>query len=43
MVVNPEKIGTYIDGPVVQESKQEEVMSHFRNWEDDVEALLKVS
>ncbi|KAF9541153.1 FAD/NAD(P)-binding domain-containing protein, partial [Agrocybe pediades] len=41
LVLNPEKKGTYVDGPVVQQSKREDIIRHYQGWEEDVEVLLK--
>ncbi|KAF9553101.1 FAD/NAD(P)-binding domain-containing protein [Agrocybe pediades] len=41
LVLNSEKKGTYVDGPVVQQSKREEVIENYQGWEEDVEVLLK--
>ncbi|KAF4618175.1 hypothetical protein D9613_011654 [Agrocybe pediades] len=41
LVLNPEKKGTYLDGPVVQQSKREDIIRHYQGWEEDVEVLLK--
>ena len=38
----PEKEGTYIEGEMVRDVPQEELLAHFEGWEEDARQLCQV-